>query len=237
MSDERYAPPTSPVVDERAELPGTGRFDVGVTFNEAWALTWPNFGLMLGVGIVGFLVSLASALTVVGLFLLVPIFAWGGVRFLLNVYDERAAFGDLFSGFQDYGRVLFTMLPLFVLMTLVNGLGQSVSLIGSLAGLPVLEFLGSLVNLAWTFLVMARLNFSPYFAVDQGLGPVASMQAAWDATALVKGNAAVLVLCTGLVLIIGVLCLLVGVIPASMVASLMAVSAYRQLVGRRSAAA
>ena len=49
------------------------------------------------------------------------------------------------------------------------------------------------MNLAWTFLVMARLNFAWFYAVDQGLGPVEALQASWDATAELKGNCAALI--------------------------------------------
>jgi len=236
MSDERYAPPSANLGDAGSAVAGTGRFDLGVAFNEAWAATWANFGLLLAVSLVGGLLVLASTVTVVGIFLLVPVFAWGGIRFMLNVIDGRAEFGDLFSGFADYGRSLLSMLLLFVLSSLISALGQSLSLIGTAAGLSVLEGVGAIVNLAWTFLVMARLNFAWFYAVDQGLGPVEALQASWDITAELKGNCAALIVMSLVVILIGLLCLIIGVIPASMIAYLLPVSAYRQMVGRQSAA-
>jgi hypothetical protein len=237
MSDDRYAPPQANLTQPSADVAGTGSFDLGLAFNEAWAKTWANFGLLLGVGIVGVLLALASMVTVVGIFLLVPVFAWGAIRFLLNIIDGEAAFADLFSGFQDYGRSLLSMLLLFVLSSLISALGQSLSLIGTATGAPVLEAVGGIVNLAWTFLVMARLNFAWFYAVDQGLGPVEALQTSWDATAGLKGGCAALIVMSLVVVMVGLLCLIVGVIPASMIAYLLPVSAYRQMVGRRSAAA
>jgi len=236
MSDDRYAPPQANLTDASATAAGTGSFDLGLAFNEAWAATWANFGLLLGVGLVGGLLVLASTVTVVGVFLLVPVFAWGGIRFMLNIIDGQAEFADLFCGFQDYGRSLLAMLLLFVLSSLISALGQALNLIGTAANLPVLEAIGTIVNLAWTFLVMARLNFAWFYAVDQGLGPVEALQASWDATAELKLNCAALIVMSLAVIVIGLLCLIVGVIPASMIAYLLPVSAYRQMVGRQSAA-
>jgi len=236
MSDERYAPPSANLANAPADVPGTGTFDLGVAFSEAWAATWANFWLLLGVGIVGLLLMVASAVTVVGFFLLVPVLAWGGIRFMLNVLDGTAQFSDLFSGFKDYGRVLLSMLILYVLSFLISMLGQSFSLIGGASDMPVLQWLGTPVSLAWSLLVMSRLNLAWFYAVDQGLGPVESLQAAWDATVELKLNCALLLIMTFIVFMLGFLALIIGVIPASMIASLLLASAYRQLAGRRSAA-
>jgi uncharacterized membrane protein len=235
MSDERYAPPSANLSAPTADVPGSGSFDLGVAFSEAWAATWANFGLLLGVSIVFALLLVTSAVTIVGLFLLIPVFSYGYVRFMLNVIDGKGQFSDLFSGFQDYGRALLSMLLLFVLTSLISGLGQAMNLIGSAAGLPVLEAVGGLFSLGWTFFVMARLSFAWFYAVDQGLGPVESLQASWDATTELKGACAALIILPIILILIGLLCLIVGVIPASMIAYLLPASAYRQMAGRRSA--
>jgi uncharacterized membrane protein len=236
VSDERYAPPQAKLADEGSLSGGTGRFDLGVAFREAWAATWANFGLLLGAGIVSAVLFLLSAVTVVGLFLIAPVLAWGGIRLVLNAYDGNATFGDLWSGFSDYGRALVSMLVLFILQSLIGALGQSVATIGQTADLPVVEFVGAIVNLLWTFLITARLIFSWFYVVDQGMGPVESLQASWDATSLQKANCAALIVMSIVIVVVGVLALIVGVIPAVMITYLMQASAYRQMVGRRSAA-
>ncbi len=236
MSDERYAPPLAKLADEGSLSGGSGRFDLGVALREGWDATWANFGLLLGAGIVSTLLFVVSFLTVIGAFLIVPVLVWGGIRLVLNAYDRKATFGDLWSGFSDYGRALVAMLVLFLLQGLIGALGQSLSTIGQVAEISWLAALGGVVNLAWMFLVTSRLVFAWFYAVDQGMGPVESLQASWDATTELKANCAGMIVLTFVVFAIGFLCLIVGVIPAVMITYLMQVSAYRQMVGRRSAA-
>jgi uncharacterized membrane protein len=236
VSDERYAPPQARLQDEGSLSGGTGTFDIGLAVRQGWDATWPNFWVLLGAGIVASVLAVLSFLTVVGAFLVVPVLAWGMIRLALNALDGKASFGDLWSGFSDYGRALVTMLVLYILQTLLNALGQSVSTIGEIAQAPSLTFIGIAVLVAWTFFVTARLNFAWLYAVDQRMGPVEALQAAWDATAQQKVNCMVLFILSLVIPLIGVLGLVILVIPASMIAFLMQVSAYRQMVGRRSAA-
>lgn len=236
MSDARYAPPHARLRTAPAAGPG-GSIDVGEAFKEGWAATWSSFGLSLGVYVVGSLLTLLSALTVVGLFLLVPVFAWGFFRFNLNAVDGRAEFADLFSGFADYGRVVGTMLVLMGLMFLVGMLGQSVSIAGAVLESGALEALGILVNLVWSLTVMPRLAFAWYYAVEREAGPSEALSAAWDATSGQTGSCLILALLSSVVMIMGVLFLVVGVIPAVMVAYLMQAAAFRQLAGQQTAAA
>jgi uncharacterized membrane protein len=236
VSDERYAPPQAKLADEGSLSGGTGRFDLGVALREGWAATWANFGLLLGAFLVVGLLMILSGLTVIGLFLIVPVLAWGSIRLTLNAYDGTASFGDVWSGFSDYGSALVTMLVLFLLQMLISALGQSLSTIGQVAEIPSLMLVGSAVNFAWAFLVTARLVFSWFYAVDQGMGPVEALQASWDATSEQKANCAGLFILSIVVPMLGLLAFLVGLIPAVMIAYLMQVSAYRQMVGRRSAA-
>jgi uncharacterized membrane protein len=84
---------------------------------------------------------------------------------------------------------------------------------------------------------MARLNFAWFYAVDQGLGPVEALQASWDATSELKANCAALIVMSLVVILVGLLCLIIGVIPAAMIAYLLPASAYRQMAGRQSAPA
>ena len=236
MSDERYAPPQAKLSDDGALTGGSGGFDLGVAFREGWAATWANFGLLLGAGIVASVLMGLSVLTVVGAFLVAPVLAWGVVRLMLNALDGTATFGDIWSGFSDYGSALASMLVLFLLQMLISALGQSLATIGQLAGISWLELVGALVNFAWAFLVTARLVFAWFFAVDQGMGPVQSLQASWDATTTQKGNCAGLLVLSFVIGAVGLLFFIVGIIPAIMITYLMQVSAYRQMVGRRSAA-
>jgi hypothetical protein len=236
MSDARYAPPHARLRSAPAAGPG-GPIDVGEAFREGWAATWSSFGLALGVYFVGTVLFLLSAVTVVGLFLACPVFVWGFFRFNLNALDGRAEFADLFSGFGDYGRVVGTMLVLMALVLLVGMLGQSVSIVGAMAGSGALQGLGVLVNFVWSLTVMPRIAFAWYYAVDREMGPGEALQAAWAATDGQTGGCLVLGILMSVVMIMGVLFLLVGVIPALMVAYLMQAAAFRQLAGPQTGAA
>ena len=236
MSDVRYAPPHARLQTAPSPGPG-GTIDVGDAFREGWSTTWSNFGLTLGVYVVGTVLMIVSALTGVGLFLLCPVFLWGFFRFNLNAVDGRAEFADLFSGFGDYGRVVGTMLVLIGLVFLIALLGQVVSIAGAAAELGALQGLGLLVNFVWSLTVMPRLTFAWYYAIDREAGPAEALQAAWSATTGQTGACLVLSLMLSIVMIMGVLFLIVGVIPAVMVAYLMQAAAYRQLAGQQTAAA
>lgn len=231
MSDDRYAPPTAALGDPTRER-GTGRIDLGEAFREAWAALWSNFGLMLGVSLVFLVVSVLSGLTIVGLFLVVPVLGWGGVRFALNVLEDKGELADVFSGFSDYARVLGTMLVLIILMMLLYFAGQALSILGQMAGSGFLSAVGAVVNLAWNLAVMPRLTFVWYYVVDQELAPVEAVQESWNATTDQKLTCLLLGVLSTVIMLIGVLALIVGVIPAVMLVYLMQASAYRQLAGR-----
>jgi len=235
MSDDRYAPPTAPLT-EPLSRPGTGRIDLGEAFREAWDGTWSNFGLLFLAGLTGFLVAALSAVTLVGLFLIVPVLLWGSLRLLLNVLDRRGEVADLFSGFSDYGRALGAMVVLVFLYLLIGVAGQSVAILGRMSGSSLLTFLGTLVNLVWSFAVMPRLVFANYYVVDQGLSPADGLRTSWEKTRDQKATCAVLAVLTLLIPVLGFLCLVVGVIPGWMISSLLHAAAYRQLEARSGAA-
>jgi len=231
MSDERYAPPNAALGDPTRER-GTGQIDLGEAFREAWGALWANFPMLLGVWFLFGVLCLLATLTVVGFFVVVPVLAWGATRFTLNVIDGGGETSDLFSGFSDFGRVLGTMLVLGVAIVFLYFIGQSITAVGQLSGSGLLSLIGGVANLAWGLGVMPRLAFVWYYAVDQGLAPVEAIQTSWNATADQKLTCVLLGVLSGVIPLIGVLCLVVGVIPAVMLAYLLQGAAYRQLAGR-----
>lgn len=162
MSDNPYAPPRADLGMEAPGLgvAGRGDFEIGQCISDAWAHTWSDFGLWLGVGVVWTLAAVVSAMTGIGLLLAVPVLFWGIVYFFLRMHDGTAAFGDAFAEFSRYGRALGTMLALFLLLFLISLVGQSVQITGDVTGTTWLTLVGALVNLAFAFRVTARLNFS-----------------------------------------------------------------------------
>src|SRR5262245_17570316 len=202
MSDARYAPPHARL--QAAPSGGGGTIEVGEAFKEGWAATWSSFGLMFGVYTVGTVLVLLSAITIVGLFLLVPVFVWGFFRFNLNAIDGRAEFADLFSGFGDYGRVVGTMLVLMGLMILIGMLGQLLSIVGGIVDSAALQMAGVLLNFVWSLTVMPRLAFAWYYAIDRELGPSEALSAAWDATTGQTGSCLIIAILSSVVMIMGV---------------------------------
>jgi hypothetical protein len=238
MSNNPYAPPTANLETAglTPALAGRGDFDLGQCFSEAWANTWANFGTWLGTYLVWGIATLAAALTGIGLIFLVPVLFWGVTVFTLRLHDGGAELRDAFSGFSRYGQALATMLAMFVILMLVSLLGQSVDMIGSALDDPYVRIVGVIVNLAFGLFVTPRLNFSYLLAVDRNQPALDAVRRSWEGTARAKWKVAALALLSGLVVLGGALVLLVGVIPASVIASLMWVSAYRQIFGGPAAA-
>jgi len=235
MSDDRYAPPSAPLVEPLSERAG-GRIDLGEAFSQAWSATWANFGVLLLASVVGIAVGLLAAFTVVGIVFVLPVLSYGGFRFTLNVLDGRGEVADLFSGFSDYGRVLGQMLVLTLLIVAIGLAGQSIDLLGRATHSGLLLALGGVVNLVWQFFVMMRVNFATYYVVDRGMAPVDALRTAWARTADQKLTCAVMGLLFALILLVGFAALVIGLIPAMMVAVLLQAAAYRQLAGRSAAA-
>jgi uncharacterized membrane protein len=232
MPDNPYDPPSAPIADERAlAIEGSGTFDLSTCVTEAWDDTWRNFPLWLGVVFVATLAFLLSGITVIGLVVIWPVLGWGLVLFFLNMTDQRASFSDLFAGFSSYGNALVGMLVLMILLNLLALVGQSVQYVGQVSGSEVLTGIGVVVNLVWSFAVMLRLYFAILYLVDRGLDPTDAMRASWDATRGQTLRLAALALASAVVMILGVLALVVGVIPAVVMTYLMWTSAYRQMVG------
>jgi hypothetical protein len=232
LTENPFRPPGSDLGSEPGSLAGRGDFDIGRCLSDAWANTWSNFPLWLGAGLVGLVLGIAASLTVIGVFLVVPVLSWGATRFALRMHDGGAKFGDLFSGFSIYTTALVGILVCLLVLLLVGIAGQSVQLAGDFTDNSALSLIGVPINLAVSFLVSPRLTFSYFYVVDRGLPPVEALRRAWEDTGPVMWKLAVMVLLGFVILAAGTLLLLVGILPAAAIVTLMWVSAYRQLVGR-----
>lgn len=233
MPQNPFETPLAPTVDpvlQRAMVPA-GTFDVGRCLSDAWQATMGNIGLVIGVSVVGLIIGVLSELTIIGIFLLLPVLLWGGIYFVLNVLDGRAQFGDLFAGFSRYGQALGPTLAAIVCMFLLTMLGESVYFVGMFTGSTTLMFGGSLILLAWFFFVMLRFYFAFFFIVDQGMGGIDALKASWAVTSNQKLNTFVLALLSGVLVCAGIVALLVGVLIAIPLTYVMWASAYRQITG------
>jgi len=229
MSHSAYAPPNADLRTGTDEL-GTGEFDFGRCMSEAWDNTWANFGLWLGVSIVGGMAILLAVITVIPALFVVPVLVWGFTQFYLRMHDRTAMFGDLFSGFSCYGRALGGML-LFSLAWLIIWLpGQVLSQIGAQSGDALLSLVSLIFSLA-SLVILPRLVFTPLLMVDRGLSCPDALSRSWQVTANVKWKMLGLMILQSLLIMAGVLFFFVGIIPASVMSYLLVISAYRQVVG------
>jgi uncharacterized membrane protein len=176
-------------------------------------------------------------LTVIGIFLLVPVLAWGGMAAMLAAFDGRGELRLLFSGFQAYGRALGSMWGVLLLSIAIALPGQAAVFAGEHSGDERLVALGTLLNLAWN-LAMLPLGFAVYFAVDRRVGAFEAFRCSWRYTQGQWLSIFLLTLAGIAIALLGFLALVVGLIPASAVVAFMWISAYRQLTsgGSRSAA-
>jgi hypothetical protein len=214
-------------------MSGSGTFDIGRCVSEGWQLTIGNLGVILGVAIVGAIVGVLGYVTIIGIFLVLPVLAYGGISFLLNVYDKKAQFGDLFSGFSKYGQALGSMLLLGLCFAGIQIVGQMVYYVGFFSKSTALIGLGGLISLVWVFAVVLRFYFAPFFVVDQGQGAIDALKASWGATGPQKLNVILLALVSAAIGIAGFLALIVGIFVAGPMIYLMWVSAFRQMAGSR----
>jgi uncharacterized membrane protein len=235
MSENPYQVPRSEGSALRVRR-GGGDFSIGESVSEAFEVTKANFWLLLGAGVVGMLCFIAAALTIIGYFVVVPVLVWGGVKLMINAIDGKAEFGDLFSGFSNYGRVLWRTLVLVVLLLLLGLLGQSLSIAGDIWGSVELYAVGFLVNLAVTFFVMFRLYFAIFFLVDQGTGITEAIGRAWRSTSGRVLPTIGLGFLSTLIGMSGILLLFVGLFFTIPMSCFMWVSAYRQMTGSPDAA-
>jgi hypothetical protein len=233
MSENPYTPPSADLGSQAFERgPGTGDVDIGQCLSDAWAACWENFPLWLGVGLVGTVAGLLAMVTILGIPLLLPHLIWGSYRFVLNMHDGRAEFGDLFAGFARYTTVLAAVLIAGVALFALSLLVQSVQILGAALDSQVVLGLSYFVSFAFAFFVSPRLMLGFFYMVDQDMGGIEALQAAWSATARLRWWIfPLLVLLNYVIAIAGLLVLVVGIIPAIAITYLLWASAYRQLEG------
>lgn len=243
MSESPYGanPFEAPQVPSRTAQINPGILDPIAALSAGWEATKRNVLPWIGIVIVGYLLTVIATMTIVGIFIVGPVLLWGGVLFTLRALDGEAEFGDLFAGFSRFGEALGGMLGFMALMVVAMLPGYAVMfatlpLTMSGEGSPALSAVATLSTYAWFFLINLRLNYAPYFIVDQSMGPVEAMKASWEMTKPQKLNNFLLFLLFIPVMIAGALCLLVGLIPAMLVMYGAMAAAYRQLTGRDSSA-
>ena len=228
-----FNPYQAPVYDQMPQPVQAGDFDIGVAFKDGYTLTSRHFGMVLGATLLCGLMVILSAVTVVGYFLAVPVFAWGMIKFFLNLQDERAQVSDLFSGFSNYGTVLGRMLLLTVIYIFAAGASESVVFVGQyLKSLPI-QLVGWVIYLTFFVTVVSRFYFAYFFVVDKDMSTMDALSAAWTSTRGKTLKLVGLATVTFLVAMSGVVGLVIGLLFTIPMSYVMYSSAFRQVAGNQ----
>ena len=231
MSDNPYQTPSASVSRPTGGARGTGTFTIGQSLSEGWAATTANLGMVIGVMFVSFVIIMVSALTIIGYFVVVPVMMWGLTRFGLNLIDGRAQFGDIFSGFNQYGSRLGRSLLLAVIFFVISMVINIPYFIGSMMDSGLFLGIGWIVSTAISLFVMPRVYFSMLYMVDRDMGAMESITASLERTRPLWGKTIGLMIVAGLVGMAGIIALVVGLLVSIPVSYAMYVSAYRQMEG------
>jgi hypothetical protein len=232
-SENPYAPPAAALATEpERRVDAVANLDLDRALREAWADTWAHLPLWLGVVGLGTLALIAAgAASWVGPVLLAPALTWSWHGLGLAIRDGRARFGDAFAGFRCYGRALAALPVIYIVTFGIAVPGQVLAELGKRPDALALAGIGGLLNLCVAFLISPRLIFAPLLAVDRGMGGWQALRLSWQLTGPIKGKLIVLVIAAGAVATAGLFVLVVGLLPSCVMAYLMIVSAYRQVVG------
>jgi hypothetical protein len=114
------------------------RLDIGAILSEGWRLFTADIGGFIGFTVVGGLIAILLALTIVGLLLYIPLFAGLWIVPLMILKGRPHGFNDFFAGFKQLGEL--------VLLGLVMGL---LIMLGTIAFILPGIYLG----IAWTWAV------------------------------------------------------------------------------------
>jgi len=184
---------------------------VGACYSHSWKILWDNFGILLGIFLIAMIINSPGWVKLVPAplrFIYAVLVGWPlgfGLCYswLRTTREQNVEIKDLFCAFQDYGNVLLANL---------------------LMGLIILG--GFILLIVPGIIFACRLAFVPYLVVDKKMRAMDAVRKSWNMT---KGyaNKVFLIWLLGIpVAIAGLICLVVGAIPAIMWVSLAAASLY-----------
>src|SRR5262249_54817464 len=151
----------------------------------------------------------------VGIFLLLPVLGWGAVRFAMAMHDRCARLGDLFSGFSNYGAALGSMLVLTLVMFGVGIPADVLANVGASTKNEIYTLASFVLNLAIGWLVTPRWMFAPFLIVEDGLNAMDALHRSWELTRPQRWRMVGLLITMSVVLAAGLVCVIVGLIPAT----------------------
>ncbi|MCA9553077.1 MAG: hypothetical protein KC933_23775 [Myxococcales bacterium] len=234
MSQNPFQTPSAPDPFMTAPVDGRtndGRIDLGEAISAAWQSMTANAGVAIGGLLLVGVLSVLSYITVIGIFVLLPVVMYGGIRLFLNLADGQGEIGDVFDGFRNFGTALLPMLLLFLmyLAAMIPAYGLMIG--GAVSGKESLMVVGQVYSYAVGFGVMIRMVYAPFFVVDQGMGAVDAVKAAWAATSGQYWIALALAIVAGIIGAAGMIALFIGMFFTIPLSYLIYTHAYRQMAG------
>ncbi len=236
------SPPLNPYAPPKAiELARVehhfGDFDIARAITEAWEACKRHFPLWLGALFVALVLMFLSLLTIVGYFVLIPVFAWGAWKFVLNMIDGAPSFDDLFAGFKNYLSVLGRVLLLTIITLVMGALSESLVFVGNyLESLPLTIF-GWVVYVTMFAAVLIRFTFGLLLIVDRNMGAIEALGASWKMTQGKTLKMIGLFILAAFIASAGFFACGIGAFWTITMAWVMHASAYRQIVGPRASPA
>jgi uncharacterized membrane protein len=218
-------------------------------YRHGWQRLWKNFFDLL----LGFILTLAIIVPI-SLILVLVIFAffidtywvqqlinyafniliYGPLGFGWAYMTLRAARGEkieishLFEGFRRYGQSVLAYLLLTIFTSAPTIIASIV--VDRLFALGVLFTIAAVILI---IVVYCKLAFTPFLLLDKKLGGFEAVKASWKMTDNHAGTVFLIGLLGIPIAIAGVLCFLVGIIPAGMWISMALASLYYAVDSRR----
>lgn len=243
-----FSPP--PTADDLMdELKGrTPSFSIGDCFNIGWRVTMDNFGLVLISLVVFVLISIVSALVPFGqLIVSGPLLGALYCIFIKRLRDEPAELNNLFDGFNVAFMPLF-LVYLLIMLVMVGAMIPGIIGVGVAFAAGIFEaqqnashppVIGIIV-FAFSILMMMTLASVLYgmllfafpLTLDRRMDAIEALKATWRVTKKCWFKCTLLMLCTMLVNLAGMLMLCVGMLITAPLSGAMTAVAYEQLFGR-----
>lgn len=225
-------------------------FSVGDCFRRGWRLTMDNFGLLLLTVLAFMGLSLVSALVPFGQLVCAgPLMGGTYYIFLKRLRNEPAEVGNIFNGFNDAFMPLF-LVNLFMMLIIFAACIPliGVAIVGVVTGIaeastgspPIFTILvitlGSIISILLMYTLWGMLIFGIPLALDRRMDGVEAFKATWRVTKNCWGKCLLLIICTVLANLVGVLVLCLGMLVSFPLSMAMTAVAYEQLFGKRAAA-
>ena len=171
-----------------------GEIDVLAAFTTAISAALRNALGWIGVFFAGGAFYLLGFCTCIGWLVTAPLYFWGMYRFSVDAIDDRATVAGFFTdGFARFGQAVgytwgFFLLMVLAFLPLVGAyIGLSAATtpdvpLGEIAVQPLwVGVVSQLLVGSWSF-VICRFYLAPFYMLDQDLGPLDAMGAAWADT-------------------------------------------------------